>query len=201
VAGLASAYIEHFTYAGLLVVLVLCGIGLPLPEDVALLAGGFLAHRGVTQYPITLVVCLVGVMTGDTGLFFLGRRFGAGIVRYFGLGNPGASDRVAYWQEFMRRHGHRAVFYGRFLAGLRALVYLSAGTLGVPPSRFFFYDALGALISVPVVVSLGYVFGSQIEWVLKYIGGAERLIGLIAALSLMVYATRLIIPRRSTGAP
>ena len=200
-AGLVSAYIEHFTYLGLLAVLILCGLGLPLPEDFALLAGGFLAHRGITQYPTTLGVCLIGVVTGDTSLFFLGRRFGTSIVRYFGLGNPSSEGRIAYWQEFMRRHGHRAIFYGRFLAGLRALVYLSAGSLGVPPSRFFLYDLLGATISVPIVVSLGYVFGNEIEVIVRYIGGAERMVGLVAALSIMVYATRLILPRQSATTP
>jgi membrane protein DedA with SNARE-associated domain len=201
VAGLVSAYIEQSSYLGLLTVLILCGLGLPLPEDVALLAGGFLAHQGVTRYPITLGVCLIGVVTGDSSLFFLGRRFGSGIVRYFGLGSPSSQSRIAYWQEFMRRHGHRAIFYGRFLAGLRALIYLSAGTLGVPPSRFFFYDVLGAVISVPIVVSLGYLFGNEIEVVLRYIGGAERVVGLVAVLSIMVYATRLIMPRHSTATP
>ena len=57
-----SAYIEHFTYAGLFVILMLCGLGMPMPEDVALLAGGFLAHKGITRYPITLVVSLLGVI-------------------------------------------------------------------------------------------------------------------------------------------
>jgi len=46
-------------------------------------------------------------------------------------------------------------------------------------------------------VSLGYTFGKQIEVVLRYIGGAERVIGLIVALSIMVYATRLLLPRNS----
>lgn len=200
-AGLVSAYIEPSSYLGLLMVLILCGLGLPLPEDVVLLAGGYLAHQGVTRYPITLGVCLIGVVTGDNSLFFLGRRFGTGIVRYFGLGSPSLQGRIAYWQEFMRRHGHRAIFYGRFLAGLRALIYLSAGTLGVPPIRFFFYDVLGAVISVPIVVSLGYLFGKEIEVVVRYIGGAERVVGLVAALSIIVYVKRLIMPRHSTATP
>ena len=76
----------------------------------------------------------------------------------------------------MDRHGHRAVFYARFLAGLRALVYLEAGSLGVPISRFLMYDLLGAVISVPLVVSLGYLFGNQIEQVLHYIGGFRALL-------------------------
>jgi membrane protein DedA with SNARE-associated domain len=101
----------------------------------------------------------------------------------------------------MRRYGNRAIFYGRFLAGLRALIYVSAGTLGVPPSRFFLYDLLGAVISVPVVVSLGYLFGHEIDVALRYIGGAERVIGLVAVLSIMIYVTRLMMPRNSAATP
>jgi membrane protein DedA with SNARE-associated domain len=200
VTGLVSPYVEPSSYFGLLAVLVLCGLGLPVPEDVVLLAGGYLAHQGVTRYPITIGVCLIGVLSGDSSLFFLGRRFGSGILRYFGLGSPSLRSRIVYWQEFMRRHGHRAIFYGRFLAGLRALIYISAGTLGVPPSRFFFYDALGAVISVPIVVSLGYFFGKEIEVALRYIGGAERVIGLVVVLSIMIYAMRLFLPRNHGAA-
>jgi membrane protein DedA with SNARE-associated domain len=198
--GLISAYIEHFTYLGLFVVLLLCGLGMPIPEDVALLAGGYLVHRGITRYPITLAVSLVGVVAGDNSLFFLGRRFGTGWVRYFGIGRPGRQVQIERIQKFMQRHGHRAIFYARFLAGLRALVYLSAGSFGVKPSVFLFYDLLGALISVPIVVTLGYVFGQQIEWVVRYIGGFERLIVVVALLSVAIYGTRLIVLRK-TSAP
>jgi membrane protein DedA with SNARE-associated domain len=196
--GLVSAYIEHFTYAGLFVVLMLCGLGLPLPEDVALLAGGFLVHRGITHYPMTLAVSLVGVVAGDNSLFFLGRRFGTGLVRYFGINRPGTKMQLDRIQDFMHRHGNRAVFYARFLAGLRALIYLSAGSFGVTPERFFLYDLLGALISVPIVVSIGYLFGGQLEVAIHYVGGFERLIWVVVVLSLAVYGTRLLVLSKSS---
>jgi membrane protein DedA with SNARE-associated domain len=194
--GIASAYIEHFTYVGLFVVLMLCGLGLPMPEDVALLAGGYLVHRGITRYPITLVVSLLGVVAGDNSLFFIGRHFGAGLVRYFGL-RPNRRHQVERIQSFMQRHGHRAIFYARFLAGLRALIYLSAGSFGVRPGVFLLYDLLGALISVPIVVTLGYVFGKQLELLVKYLGGFERLIVIVAILSVAVYATRMFLLRKA----
>lgn len=193
--GLVSSYIEHFTYVGLFVVLLLCGLGLPMPEDIALLAGGFLVHRGITRYPITLAVSLVGVVAGDNSLFFLGRHFGTGLVRYFGLNRPGRKAQIDRIRRFMRRHGHRAIFYARFLAGLRALIYLTAGSFGVTPTRFFFYDLLGALISVPIVVSLGYLFGDELEHVIHYLGGFERLIWIVAVLSLAIYGMRLLYTR------
>jgi len=194
--GLISAYIEHFTYLGLFVVLMLCGLGMPIPEDVALLAGGYLAHRGVTRYPITLAVSLLGVVAGDNSLFFLGRRFGTGLVRYFTLAWPGRQHQIERIEHFMRRHGARAVFYARFLAGLRALIYLSAGSFGVRPAVFLLYDLLGALISVPIVVTLGYIFGKQIEMMVRYIGGFERLIVIVAILSAAIYGTRLLVLRK-----
>ena len=198
-AGLVSAYIQHFTYLGLLVVLILCGMGLPIPEDVALLAGGFLVHRGIIRYPITLAVALVGVVAGDNSLFFLGRRFGTVLVAYLGIGRPRSQRQIEWLTEFMRRHGHRAIFYARFVAGLRALVYLTAGSLGVSPLRFFLYDLAGAVVSVPIVVTLGYLFGNELEVVLHYIGGVEKMVWVVVALSLGVIAMRMLMFTREHG--
>jgi membrane protein DedA with SNARE-associated domain len=174
-------------------------MGLPIPEDVALLAGGFLAHRGVIQYPITLVVALLGVVGGDNTLFFLGRRFGPGLVKYLRIGRPSSQRQIEWLASFMQRHGHRAILYARFVAGLRALVYLTAGSFGVSPPRFLLYDLAGAVISVPIVVTLGYVFGGQIEVVLEYIGGVEKVVWLVVGLSLGVIAMRILMFTREHG--
>ncbi len=200
--GLISGYIEHFTYAGLFVILMLCGLGLPMPEDVALLAGGYLAHKGVTRYPITLVVALLGVIAGDNSLYFIGRGVGSNLLAFFGLkrsksADDESSNNLDRLHVFMHRHGHLAIFYARFFAGFRALVYLSAGSLGVPPSRFFLYDLAGAAISVPVVVTLGYVFGEQIEKVIHYIGGFQKVIWIVLGLGLLIYLTRMALMRIS----
>lgn len=190
-AGFVSAYIQHFTYAGLFLVLILCGMGLPVPEDIALLAGGYLVHRGITQYPATLVVSMIGVVAGDNSLFFLGRRFGSGLVSYLALGRPQSRHQIDRLKAFMDKHGHLAIFYARFLAGLRALVYLMAGSLGVSPGRFLLYDTLGAVISVPLVVSIGYLFGKQIGIAVRYLGGFEHIIWLIVLASALFYLSRL----------
>jgi membrane protein DedA with SNARE-associated domain len=174
-------------------------MGLPIPEDVALLAGGFLVHRGVIQYPMTLAVALVGVVAGDNSMFFLGRRFGTGLVTYLGIGRPRSQRQIDKLKEFMQRHGHRAILYARFIAGLRALVYLTAGSLGVSPLRFFLYDLAGAVISVPIVVTLGYLFGNEFEVVLHYIGGVEKMVWVVVALSLGVIAMRMLMFTREHG--
>ncbi len=197
--GVVSTYIVHFSYLGLFAVLILCGLGLPVPEDVALLTGGFLVHRGITDYPTTLAIALVGVVMGDNSLFLIGRRFGTGLLSYFGVERPYSRERIEWLRGFMDRHGSKAIFYARFLAGLRALIYLSAGSLGVRPARFFFYDLLGALISVPVMVSIGYFFGPQIELGIAYIGGFERVLILIVVISLLFWLSRYFLPMTGKG--
>src|SRR5258708_18278696 len=163
---------------------------MPIGEVGALLAGGYLVHRGITRYPITLAVALVGVVAGDNSLFFLGRRFGTGWVRYFGIGRPGRQVQIERIQAFMQRHGHRAIFYARFLAGLRALIYLSAGSFGDRPAVFFVYDLLAALISVPLGVTLLHIFGPQLATIVNYLARFQRLIVFLPLFRLLFSSTR-----------
>jgi membrane-associated protein len=196
-AGLVATFVQHFSYAGLFFVLLLCGLGLPVPEDLALLAGGFMVYRGTTAYPLTLLVALVGVVAGDNSLFFLGRRFGTSLVTYLELGRPNSQRRIDRLKQFMQRHGNVAIFYARFLAGARALVYVTAGSVGFDFSRFFIYDALGALISVPIVVTLGYLFGPQIERAVAYVGGVERFLWLAAICAMLYLGSRALFTSRA----
>lgn len=198
-AGLVSTYVQHFSYAGLFLALLLCGCGLPVPEDLVLLTGGFLVYRGITTYPVTLAISLVGVVAGDNSLFFLGRRFGTGLISYLQIWGPDSQRRVDRLKEFMHRHGHLAIFYARFLAGLRALVYVTAGSVGVDFGRFLLYDTLGALISVPIVVTIGCFFGPQIERAVSYLGGLQRVIWVILIGVAIFLASRTLTTRGERG--
>jgi membrane protein DedA with SNARE-associated domain len=191
-ALLVANYIQHFTYAGLLLVLVLCGLGLPVPEELPLLTGGFLVYRGITQYPFTLVIAFVGVVAGDNSLFFLGRRFGTSVLRYLEFVRPRTLPRIERLKRFIDRHGNMAIFYARFLAGVRALIYLTAGSAGMTPRRFIAYDALGAAISVPLAVSIGYFFGDQIDLAIGYVGGFDRLLVVLVIASIIFYGSHLL---------
>ena len=55
------------------------------------------------------------------------------------------------------------IFFARFFAGFRMAVYFVAGSIKVKAPRFILVDSLGAVISVPIVTSLGYLFGEQIK--------------------------------------
>jgi membrane protein DedA with SNARE-associated domain len=63
-------------YLWLTGILLLCGLGLPIPEDVSLIAAGYFAYKGVLNVHKALAVCFAAVLAGDTLAFFLGRWFG-----------------------------------------------------------------------------------------------------------------------------
>ena len=61
-------------YATVFSILVACGLGIPLPEDISLILGGFLAHKGAANLPMMMVVGFAGILAGDSLIFLAGRR-------------------------------------------------------------------------------------------------------------------------------
>ena len=58
-------FIEQFTYLGIFLVLFAAGVGMPLPEEVPVIASAVLAHEGVVRWWLVLPVCIAGVLSGD----------------------------------------------------------------------------------------------------------------------------------------
>src|SRR5690349_9554450 len=124
--------------------LLVGGLGLPLPEDAALLAAGVLIERGAVDPIFAVAVVLVGVLAGDGILFFAARRLGPAAYerKLFQRVLPPA--RRAKIERAYERYGGRLVFVARHVAGLRAAVFAMAGMNGMKPRRFFFWDTLAA---------------------------------------------------------
>jgi membrane protein DedA with SNARE-associated domain len=166
-------------YAWLAGILLLCGLGLPIPEDISLIAAGYFSWRGVLNVHKAFLVCFAAVVVGDSLAFFMGRFFGRRVLaselakRYF---TPRRQLRV---RAYFRKFGSKVVLVGRFTPGLRFTIFFTGGTLHLRPSVFFVYDFMAAAFSVPVLVYSAWFFGGQIDSVISYARRTER--GLIAA--------------------
>ncbi len=148
-------------YLALLVLLLLTGVGSPIPEDLLLLVAGYLVFTGVTGWPLTVTICLVGVVGSDTMLYSAGRHLAWRPCKSLEerVLSPARLRRVTRWFD---RIGPKAVFAARLVPGTRALVFVTAGLRGLPASRFLIYDLLGALIWVPLLVLLGHQLGDRV---------------------------------------
>jgi membrane protein DedA with SNARE-associated domain len=176
-------------YMLIYVVLVACGLGIPLPEDISLVMGGFLSHLGVTSLPVMMAVGFLGILTGDSLIYSAGRRVGLlsqGTGFFARVVTP---EKRAKVERLFAVHGQKIVMVARFLPGIRAVTYFSAGSAGMSYWRFIFWDGLAALVSAPLFVYLGWRFGGHLRYLKHRIhqGQAIGLVVLAAAVALYLF--------------
>lgn len=158
----ATSLFENSHYLGPFLVLLLCGIGLPLPEEVTLIGSGVLLHQGKVEFlPITLV-CSAAILLGDTIPYVVGRRYGMSALSWPIVRKVLHPERFVILKRKFRQHGNAVVFTFRFLPGIRIPGYFTAGMMKMRYPRFILLDGLGVAISVPISIWLGKLFGSSL---------------------------------------
>ncbi len=172
----------EYGYLAVFVMLLICGFGVPVPEDVTLVTGGVIAGLGYANEHTMVAVGLAGVMVGDGLIFTGGRYFGDRITRMRMFRKILTPERFAAAQDKFTRYGRWVMFVARFLPGLRTPVFFSAGmTRRVTFPTWFLMDGFAALISVPVWVYLGYVGAKNIDWLFDMVRrGQGAILGLLA---------------------
>jgi membrane protein DedA with SNARE-associated domain len=135
-----------------------------MPEDVALITGGYLAGKGppigVGSLPGMILVGLAGILIGDTIIFRAGATYGEALLQTrIGRHIPG--EKVERIIGLFERHGPKFIMLARFLPGVRAVTYFVAGTTGVPYWKFILYDGIAACASAPGWVLLGHWAGKH----------------------------------------
>ncbi len=179
-------------YVAVFIALMICGAGLPLPEDITLVAGGVIAGLGYANVHVMFALAMFGVLLGDCAIFLLGHHYGARMLQWRLVARVLTPSRYAKVQEKFARYGNRMLFIARFLPGMRTTVYLTAGTSHrVSFLRFLLIDGLAALISVPFWVYLGYFGANNHAWLEKWVrrgqGSLWALVGLLLLTLLVLW--------------
>ncbi|MFP5318758.1 MAG: bifunctional DedA family/phosphatase PAP2 family protein [Acidimicrobiia bacterium] len=157
-------------------------VGLFVPGELAMLVGGYIAYEGRAELLPMMLAGVAGAIVGDSIGYEIGRHLG-GSIRRSRLGQKVGEERWTRAEDYLVAKGGRAVFLGRFIGVLRALVPALAGVSRMPYRRFLFWNTLGALVWAPGIVGLGYVAGGSYRRVEHYAGQAGLvLLGLIVVL-------------------
>lgn len=185
-------------YALILGVLFVCGVGVPIPEDITLISAGILASMGQISLPGAFLAGFFGVLVGDTLLFTIGRKFGRKVFKWPLFKTVFTPERILKAEETVHKHAKKISFMARFMPGLRAPIYLTSGILKVPFKIFIIQDGLASLISVPIWVYLGYWFGENIDDVIKLAKDINFVIGsVILLVGLFFIYNKVIKPKLS----
>lgn len=183
----AREWTAEFTYLGPFLLLVLCGLGLPLPEEVSLIGAGVLLYQGEAEFAPMLVACMLGVLAGDAIPYFVGRRFGKRALRHRWVARVLDRRRLVVLERRFRAHRNWGTFTTRFFPGLRWPGYFLAGTLRVPPLRWLLLDLIGAAIQVPLTLALGRAFGESVDGLQRRLDNLHLLLAFLVLAGLMTF--------------
>jgi membrane protein DedA with SNARE-associated domain len=119
-------------------------VGFILPGETAAVLGGVIASQGRVQLWLMIVLVVAAAIVGDTVGYEIGRHVGPRILNLRVLDRH--RRRLDDAQEFLRRRGGWAVFFGRFVAFFRAVMPALAGASLMPYRRFLAFNASGGLV-------------------------------------------------------
>ena len=163
-------FFTDYSYFAVFSVLLVCGLGVPIPEDVTLVAGGIISGLGYADVYGMLFVCMAGVLSGDCIMFIVGRLFGRQVLNFRLIALVFNRERFTLVQEKFEKYGNWVLFVARFLPGLRSLIFITAGmTRRIAYKHFLLMDGVAALISVPAWVWLGYYGAGNREWLMAMV--------------------------------
>jgi membrane protein DedA with SNARE-associated domain len=156
-----SAVLESWGYVALLGLLLVTGLGSPVPEDLLLVAAGYLTFAGVFQWLPVFIVSWCGVVLSDLMLYMAGRQLARFSARWSDdhFLSPARVRMATRWFD---KWGDSLVLAARLAPGTRAVVFVTAGLRSVPVRRFLAFDAAGALLWVPAMLIVGRTIGRRV---------------------------------------
>jgi membrane protein DedA with SNARE-associated domain len=161
--GLTEELVGKLGYLGIALLLVLGGLGLPVPEEAPIILAAVFSKSGRLWWPMALASCLAGVLLGDFVVYYLGYVYGEKVLSLRLTRKFLTKARETQIQGYFHRHGFKILILGRFAVGFRTAAYLTAGILKLPVLKLFLTDLFAASLSTVLMFGLGYVFAHQIQ--------------------------------------
>ena len=175
-----------YGYGAIFLFVGLENLGFPLPGETILLAAAIYAgtHPGPHSLDLWLIILAAwaGTVSGGSAGYWLGREFGYELLLRYGSFIRFDQKRMKLGQYLFLRHGGKVVFFGRFVAVLRAFAALLAGINCMDWRRFFVFNMAGGLAWAALYAGAGFTFSKAVH----------RLLGTVGLIALAVAAEALI---------
>jgi membrane-associated protein len=190
-----SGWVAYLVIAALVFGETAVFVGFVLPGEISVVLGGVLASRGHLSLPLLIVIVVAAAIAGPVVGYEIGRRMGDRLFQARGLRRvQGGVDKA---RQFLQERGGVAVFAGRFVAIVRALMPAAAGAAGVRYRSFTVHNILGGVIWGVGYSLLGYLAGSAYAVVAGRVGTGLAIA--IAAVIVAVVAIVLVRRHRAAG--
>lgn len=177
----------HLGYLVLFGLIAAESSGLPVPGESALIATGLLAGHGELSIELVVLIAAVAAISGDNIGYAIGRTGGRRLLERPGLGETYRRRLIEHGEPFFARHGPKAVFLGRWVAGLRIAAAWLAGINRMAWPTFLFWNALGGVAWATSIGLAAYYLGPAVERFFSYAGITAVALAVIAALGWLAW--------------
>src|SRR5947208_7797085 len=166
--NLLRDFFHQYGYWTVGIALLLENAGIPVPGESTLLCASFLAYsEGKLHLPLIMLTGTIAATLGDNLGYLIGLYGGRRLLQRYQRVLRISAQRVERGEKFFQQHGPPAIFFARFIFGMRIFAGPLAGVLRMQWRRFLLYNFLGALTWVVTMAALGCYFGSQWERLLE----------------------------------
>lgn len=183
----------HHAYVGIFGLLLAGSLGVPIPEELPVIAAGVLSREGLVLWWLALPVCILGVLSGDVILYWAGYHWGERVLSWRPVRWVLTPERERRLKAAYCRHAVKTIVIARHVIGLRAAAFLTAGIARVPFWKFLATDAAAGLLGLPFSFGLAYFFTDQIEAIMADMHQAQgwamlgALVLILVVLAIMVH--------------
>lgn len=174
-------FFDQYGYWTVFFALLLENAGLPVPGETVLLFASFLAFdEQELKLRYIILFGIVAATLGDNIGYWLGRKGGRPLLdRYAHLFRI-PNSFIQKGETLFAKRGPLAIFFARFVFGLRIIAGPLAGVLKMDWRKFTIFNFLGAALWVTVISVVGYKFGEEWEALVRVMGRVNLIIGIIA---------------------
>jgi len=176
--------LSSYGYWAVLLFVAIESTGIPFPGETMLLAAALYAgmHHGF-HIPLVILAAATGAILGDNLGFLVGRAGGYRLLRRYGHLIRLDERKLKLGIYLFRRHGGKVVFFGRFVAVLRAWAAFLAGTSRMPWDRFLLFNAAGGILWATLYGLGGYALGDNIHRLTGPVGITTVVLAILAIIA------------------
>ncbi|GAC1563372.1 MAG: DedA family protein [Ktedonobacteraceae bacterium] len=183
--------LESYGYIAVLVFVAIESTGIPFPGETMLIIAAI--YAGTTHHlsiPLIIASAAVGAIVGDNLGFWVGREGGYRLLRRYGRYIRLDERKLKLGQYLFQKHGNKVVFFGRFVAVLRAWAAFLAGTNRMHWTSFLLYNALGGITWATIFGLGGYFLGDRVHQLTGPVGIVALVLAAIILIAFFIFLRR-----------
>ncbi len=175
--------VANYGYLAVFIIVGLESAGVPMPGETALVSAAIFAGQGALNIWLLILCAASAAILGDNAGYWVGREYGFPLVYRYGAYVHLDEGRLKLGQYLFQRHGGKIVFFGRFVAILRAFAAFLAGVNNLHWPRFFAFNAAGGIVWATIFGFGGFFLGQAFEHYARPVGIAALIAAIIGAIA------------------